>query len=631
MKKFTSHHKKNFILTICATLLISNTINFTPKLDSYADTKLNITNTTEETENNNFSPFFGQQFLEPNFTEIITISSENLDNTTIKEHLKNNIKSARWKATFTPTTTGIHTFNAPNGFNIFINDKKIVNNQIDLLTAQNYDLYINAPDLTNLDINNITDINFTVNNGEKNFLDTNFVTDTKNKNFTTNQENSTRKKRSLPEYDTLLDSDDDGITDAWETNGYTRMGNNLVAWKEEYAPKGYTKYISSPYEKYTANDPFGDYDKALGRIDRLIDKAAHNPLVAAVPNMSVTKEKIILSKNQNVTEDTGNTIDTSKSTNKSVNHSWGIDASVTGSLGFRGWDVSATLSSHQSQTNETGIQYSEAKQKNWSKAFNLNEAESAYINANIRYQNHGTAPIYDAKPTLNFVLGKDTLATISMKENQIAKILSPKTTYPTSNQAALAVLTEDDFAASPIKINKNQLDRFNSGETFRIQTTQYTGKIGRYSPGSNHPTLTDEWGHVTESVYKNTAGFSLTLDNGETLERRIAAKNPDDIYDTTPQITVKEALKIGFQAVENKHGNLVMKDKVSGKKYYLNKNNMSIISDQKTKDLVKANMRTKNNRIAAFYDLIITPNMVFHIDVVNNQVKFGTHAETNKK
>ncbi|MDT2292598.1 hypothetical protein P7H15_06275 [Paenibacillus larvae] len=40
------------------------------------------------------------------------------------------------------------------------------------------------------------------------------------------------------------------------------------------------------------------------------------------------------------------------------------------------------------------------------------------MNANVRYYNTGTAPVYNLVPTTNLVLGRQTIATVTGQLNQ---------------------------------------------------------------------------------------------------------------------------------------------------------------------------------------------------------------------
>ncbi|MGQ7102573.1 hypothetical protein ACUOAQ_35105 [Escherichia sp. SP-MK] len=59
----------------------------------------------------------------------------------------------------------------------------------------------------------------------------------------------------------------------------------------------------------------------------------------------------------------------------------------------------------------------------------------------MRYYNTGTAPIYEVRPTTNFILknANQSLTTIKAGPNQIGNSLSPGDTYPKQGQAPISL------------------------------------------------------------------------------------------------------------------------------------------------------------------------------------------------
>ncbi|ARC16225.2 hypothetical protein DD109_06290 [Clostridioides difficile] len=77
------------------------------------------------------------------------------------------------------------------------------------------------------------------------------------------------------------------------------------------------------------------------------------------------------------------------------------------------------------------------------------------MNANIRYYNTGTAPMYKVTPTTNLVLDGDALSTIKAQENQIGNNLSPGNTYLKKGFSPMALNTMYQFSSRLIPINYN--------------------------------------------------------------------------------------------------------------------------------------------------------------------------------
>ncbi|PPA90071.1 binary toxin-like calcium binding domain-containing protein, partial [Brevibacillus laterosporus] len=350
---------------------------------------------------------------------------------------------------------------------------------------------------------------------------------------------SSRKKRSISATsdDGVEDSDGDGIPDSLEIEGYTLDIKNkkltLMPWIEKVHGKKVTrfgepltKYTSSPSKWSTASDPYSDFAKVSGIIDKKV-KVRH-PLLAAYPNLQVHMDKFIISKNRNETlENGGNTSSTiSGSTSTSNTHSTevSVGAEVNVSLFNFGGSVSTNFSDSNSQTVTIDHSSSESLGRNWSKSIGLNAGEAAYFNANIRYVNNGTAPIYEAAPTTSLVLGKnDTIATIKAKENQLANVVLPDRFYPSKDQAAISLQTKDDFGSSPITINKDQLDILEQTKQMRLETDQVSGYVGVIDPKTKLVEVDKDkqWSHIIPQIEETSARLILKTPDDLEIERRV--------------------------------------------------------------------------------------------------------------
>ena len=83
--------------------------------------------------------------------------------------------------------------------------------------------------------------------------------------------------------DELEDTDGDGIFDAWEINGYTIQNKKAVAWKDEFAEKGYTKFTSNPLEAHTVGDPYSDYEKSCKGYGRIQCERNSSSISSCIP------------------------------------------------------------------------------------------------------------------------------------------------------------------------------------------------------------------------------------------------------------------------------------------------------------------------------------------------------------
>ncbi|MDT2285429.1 hypothetical protein P7H17_03980 [Paenibacillus larvae] len=96
------------------------------------------------------------------------------------------------------------------------------------------------------------------------------------------------------------------------------------------------------------------------------------------------------------------------------------------------------------------------------------------MNANVRYYNTGTA-VYNLVPTTTFSVRKTNRCYRHGQLNQRSLSLTPGRTYPKQHLHGVALNTIDQFSSAPIALNINQLDRLESGEKLKLETTQFSG------------------------------------------------------------------------------------------------------------------------------------------------------------
>ncbi|MEK4418527.1 binary toxin-like calcium binding domain-containing protein [Bacillus sp. FSL K6-0268] len=391
---------------------------------------------------------------------------------------------------------------------------------------------------------------------ENNLVLPNFSKD-KVKQFTISSKNNVMAD---DDGDVTIDSDDDNIPDDWEINGYTVKNGLIVKWDDALKAQGYTKYKSDPLNKHTTGDPYTDTDKVLDHVDGGILSEAKNPIVAAFPKVGVNMEKMILTKNQNVSHDQGGTETNESShtvgisTTNSTSESNTIGASV--SAGYP-WSVSVSANYSHDYTTSVSVDKSDSNTsghsdgKSWSETLGINTAEAAFLNGNVRYVNVGTAPIYNVKPTLNFVVGEGssapTIATVMAKANTVANVLNPGAFYPSTTQGPIAWNTMDDFNAQPIKLSYSQVQQIEQGDPLQIQTTQTSGNYKTYnSDGDAIVDDSQKWENIMNDIENKTAALTINTVN-DTKERYISARKAAN-YDiqSQPEVTLGEAVETAF-------------------------------------------------------------------------------------
>ncbi|WP_338852758.1 binary toxin-like calcium binding domain-containing protein (plasmid) [Clostridium perfringens] len=380
-----------------------------------------------------------------------------------------------------------------------------------------------------------------------------------------------------------LDTDNDNIPDSYEINGYTIKDSIAIKWDDSLAEQGYKKYVSSYLQSNTAGDPYTDYEKASGSFDKAIKAEARDPLVAAYPIVGVGMEKLIISTNEHASTDQGKTVSRATTNSKTDSNTGGVSVSAGYQNGFTG-----SITTNYSHTTENSTSVQDSNGESWNTGLSINKGESAYINANVRYYNTGTAPMYKVTPTTNLVLDGDTLTTIKAQDNQIGNNLSPNETYPKKGLSPLALNTMDQFSSKLIPINYDQLKKLDAGKQIKLETTQVSGNFGTKNNQGQIVTEGNSWSDYISQI--DSISASLILDTGnETFERRVAAKDSSNPEDKTPELTIGEAIEKAFGATKN--GGLLYFNEIP-----IDESCVELIFDDNTANMIKNSLKTLDDK-----------------------------------
>lgn len=543
----------------------------------------------EKTDTDNLfsNGLLGFYFSEENFSDLLLITKKrNSDLSLEKKNLfslpnieEKRIKSARWLGYLKPEKTDEYVFSTPLNYDVLLqidNSIMVTGKTVKLEKGKKYQVRIECQ---------VKEINNDLASHQLFWC------------YSNKKEIIPQKCLLLPNFkDSLFypemslfgdvtkemtDTDNDGIPDEWEENGYTFDGTNLIQWDSSYEGT-YEKYVSNPKEASTVGDPYTDLEKAMGNMDRTVSLEARNPLVAAYPKVGVSMEKLLVSDNIDFTNSQQNTISSSKteSTTKGIEIGGGVEGKTP--VGHISLGFSNTSSTTHTYEESNGTQ------------LHINTGQAAYLNANIRYFNTGTAPIYQVQPTNNFIIGDDTIITITAPPNNIGNSLIPGATYPAEELHAMA-LTDID-PNREFTIHYDSLQRLQGGERMDIETTQISGNVADSG---------DSWERYFTQIEASTA--CLILDTGdEVLERRIAARNYNDNLDFTPEITLETAIEIAFLTT-NEDGQL------SYKGTPINEELVQLVYDQYTADDFITQL--EQNPEKEMYDLLLKQGMKILIKV----------------
>ncbi|HHQ2899347.1 TPA: binary toxin-like calcium binding domain-containing protein, partial [Bacillus cereus] len=527
---------------------------------------------------------FSMLAVTPNISNF-TLKASDLDGFLSKE--KQKIQSARWIGSIQPVEDGEYIFSTSanhhvimtiNG-NIILNQKPM-KESIYLKKENVYELCIEYQQQHNSFSNNLLEfqLHWGINSKKSTFIPKGCLF------FPDISINRTRKSPLIPEFSLFemvkqkennsvfytskisRDSDGDGIYDDLEKNGYVadESGLKVVAWDEEIHGNNpnYTKYISHPGRANTVKDPYSDLEKAIGYMPASVNTAAQNPLVAAIPEISVDMESFDIIRLSSSGTDTSNSISQNTSTSDTESFSWGLSESLD--VGFAGGfipSVSVNVSSHQDWSNSTTSTFDNGTSESWSSSLHWETGSAARLVARLRFKNRGTAPVYDLAPKFNIVMadGKKSIRTIKAGEDLIANDLTPGSEYPKKGNAPIVLDRQGDFESDDLKIDIQTLNQIESDGALLLQTPEFSGSYNVIN-AVGQPIYGGEYGRLLEDLKQTTAHIVLDSVKGGLLDRRVATRNENDPKDATPILTLGEAIKIAFRGRTDKDGNIQISD-----------------------------------------------------------------------
>lgn len=486
---------------------------------------------------------------------------------------KQNIKSVRWVGNIKPKEDGKYTFSTSFDEDVIMSiDDTIVISEgpmeraISLKKGTSYELCIEYQQRKTISLDNLVEFKlfYEIDNKGKGVIPDNFIqlpdiSLGNSRKTPLIPEKSLFEKFSKTQTDSSLynsklttDTDGDGISDSLETGGYTADPKNplkATAWTEELGALGYKKYISNPLRPNTSRDPYTDLEKLWGSVylPAATNREAYHPLVAAIPAVRVEMERLQIIQLNNIGQSVGQTQSESTSTSNTKSSEWSVSASyttpdVTHPFG------SATVTGSYGQSSSSTSTFENTTGKSWDQTLNWDSGNSARLNANIRYYNTGTAPIYDVAPTINFVMLKgNSIRTLKSGQDLQAKSLIPGSTYPIQSQAPISLDRQDDFESNVFAIDIDTLRQLEADGALNIETPQVSGTYVKVDgSGTEYPA--GDYAQSIASVKQNAAHISFNTAAGRTIDRYVATKNMADVTDATPILTLGEALQAAFGA-----------------------------------------------------------------------------------
>ena len=351
---------------------------------------------------------------------------------------------------------------------------------------------------------------------------------------------ATEGRRSVCGTPSPTDSDADGVPDAWEVGGYTVAGTTLTAWSTELGERGHRRWVSDPLRCRSAHDPYTDREKALGLMPAASAPEARDPLVAAAPAVGVGLEEFSVTPKYTWSDSVGTTF--SFSSTQSTTLSFGGGAGVEAGKDSQGPSGKVSLDFTVSNSRTHSI--TEGSSTTWQQAVSYMNHDTASVNGAVRYRNAGTAPVYLAQPTTNWLIDDRSFATFRVGPSHLANALGAGEAYPAPGLDPLSVETVNDMATADLSITTDEMDRLRRSSEIEVQTPQTAGRFGVVTEG--RPVApAGEWDPYLADI--RATGALLMLDgDGETAERWVATPDPSDPDSRTPTLTIGEALDRAF-------------------------------------------------------------------------------------
>ncbi|WP_214482453.1 binary toxin-like calcium binding domain-containing protein [Bacillus sp. SM2101] len=364
------------------------------------------------------------------------------------------------------------------------------------------------------------------------------------------------------------DTDDDGVTDLWEINGYTHIpGFGLVEWDDAYYEMGVLKYTTSPYDWSTDQDPYSDKEEVTGQIDAAILAPATHPLVPAFPDIKADLEHIQVTPRETITLSDGTSkstgwqtqTDTTESKKISTGAKFGTEVTqefeVSASLTDLGVKQSTSLKLYtELNTNiETTDVTSNSSGRNgtntanWSQATTSEKDKAATSIWNVKYRNVGTAPAYDIVPSLSLTVGNLDILSLKTANASTIGTIVPNGTYPSSGSIALQYQEVGSVDNTPIYLTIDQLKMIEMGLPISLSTDQIEAKVKRIENGL--PSTEYNWSLYEGAIDAVSANITFISSTTGEHNYKIYANDPNNSNSQfKPDTSLEEALVLVLDA-----------------------------------------------------------------------------------
>ncbi len=309
------------------------------------------------------------------------------------------------------------------------------------------------------------------------------------------------------------DSDEDGISNELELNGYRfdiATGALLACDPAVETPC----FQTDPTLTTTDGDPYSDFMEVTGiNMPGDVPAPYNHPLVAAMPVIAVVLKDYDVIPITEITNTSGG--EQSTSFTNSVTTTEEVGGSIGSSFSLN----PAELFKVESEVNYS---VSEARMSsttstfgtNWSNSRAVNSSEAARLRLRLQVKNIGSASALRVQPTVILSLGETPITSFKLGNADAILELSPGSVYPAGGQAIpIEEGVRGDGQTSQIKISLRDLKALMSGAPLRLSVSQVDAVVMRWNVATQAFDSEVPWLGFDSQI--RTSSLSLKLIKGE--------------------------------------------------------------------------------------------------------------------
>lgn len=329
------------------------------------------------------------------------------------------------------------------------------------------------------------------------------------------------------------DVDGDCIPDEWEPGGVCFVGagvsgavNQLLPCNGQDTVEGKECFVTSPQDWSTDQDPFDDYTEVTGiNRSKTLTPPFNRPLVAGLPIVAIEIDKYTYSPNETITLTDGSEVSSSETRTTTSS------TEVGGKVSLKPWELN--LEGSWSTTNTVSDATTTSSSSNWSQATASNPSQAATLKLQAYFENIGSVPVSDVRPSVTAVLGDDSLYSFTLADDDAIEDLGVGERYPPGT-GNIALPTGDET----ITLTLDQLSALEAGSYMTLTVDQIKGSIKYWDPSIADWSTTKVQNWQSE-IEAGDVQFTIYDTNLDSALYYVAAKPSGTEYSS---LTVKDVL-----------------------------------------------------------------------------------------